>query len=273
MDRASQRPATDDLPTLPISGFVICQDEEAHIAACLRSLSVCREIIVVDSGSSDGTVAIVEAMRDEGLPIRLLHQAWLGYASQKQFALRQATEPWCLSLDADEHLDTDLRRSLAGLIAQGHVAGWRLRRLPSRLNGAGPPPRGVYAKPILRLVRREGAAFDERALVHEGIRVDGPVRTARKGLLRHDRDLPYPDQIRKEIGYARLRATERARRGLRPSIRRLLLNPVWAFVRLYLLHRWFLCGRYGFVQAASAAIYSFSAETMHFDEVRQRTEA
>jgi glycosyltransferase involved in cell wall biosynthesis len=256
---------------LPISGFVICQDEEQHIEACLRSLSSCREIIVVDSGSSDGTLAIVEKLRREGLPIVLLQQAWLGYASQKQFALRHATQAWCLSLDADERLDDKLQGSLADLIAaEADVSGWMLKRLPSAMGDARPPPNLVYAKPILRLVRRGGAHFDESALVHEGLVVAGAVRIAKRGLIRHERRLPFDEQLAKELRYARLKATERVARGRRPSLLRLLFNPAMYFLRLFVFHRWFLCGRAGFVHAVTGAIYSFSAETMHFELHRSR---
>ncbi len=261
--------------TLPITGFVICQDEEPTIVACLRSLSRCREIVVVDSGSTDSTVALIEALRDaEGLPIRLLHQPWLGYAAQKQFALDQATQPWCLSLDADERLDEAAQASLDDLIAAGpEVGGWLLGRLPSRMGDFGPPPRSVYAKPILRLVRREGTSFDAEALVHEGMRVPGTVRVSRTGLIRHERVLPFADQITKELTYARLKARERVLKGRRPSVLRLLANPALYFFRLYVLHRWFLCGRPGLVHAVTGAIYAVATEAMHFDEYAARSEA
>jgi glycosyltransferase involved in cell wall biosynthesis len=222
---------------LPISAFVICQDE------------------------------------DGGLPIRLMHLAWRGYAGQKQFALSQASQPWCLSLDADEQLDEALQDSLPTLIGvDAGTDGWRLRRRPSRIGTFGPPPEVVFAKPILRLVRN-GAHFDEAALVHEGLIVRGTVRTARIGLIRHDRQLAVADQLRKELGYARLKATERVMRGRRPSYLRLLVNPFLYFFRLFVLHRWFLCGHAGLVHAFYGAVYSFTAEAMHFELAARPTTA
>ena len=79
------------------------------IGACLASLDSCAEIIVVDSGSTDATLDIVRDFSARGWPIKLIERDWPGYAKQKQFALEQATQPWVLSIDADEWLDDALR--------------------------------------------------------------------------------------------------------------------------------------------------------------------
>lgn len=260
--------------TLPISAFVICQNEEAGIAACLESLRACAEIIVVDSGSTDRTIPIVEALRAQGLPIVLRHEDWRGYAGQKQFALEQATQPWCLNLDADEWLDETLQRELAPLVAaEETVAGWRLRRIPASLYGRRPIPRGIYPKPVLRLVRRGRARYDLAALVHEGFTIDGRIRDCRRGAIQHERRLAVEDQLRKELVYARLKATQRVKQGYAPSRLRLIFNPLVYFIRIFILHRWFLCGRVGFVHAVSAAIYAFETEAIHFELSRKRPDA
>jgi len=260
--------------TLPISAFVICRDEEAGIAACLESLRCCAEIIVVDSGSTDRTIPIIEALRARGLPIVLLHQEWLGYAGQKQFALDRATQPWCLNLDADEWLDETLQSQIAALLkAEETVAAWRLRRIPAALYGLRPLPRGIYPKPVLRLVRRGRARYDLAALVHEGMIVDGRVRDCKHGAIQHERRLGIEDQLRKELVYARLKATQRVNQGRAPSCWRLIFNPLIYFVRIFILHRWFLCGRVGFVHAVTAAIYAFATEAIHFELSRHRRDA
>src|ERR1700755_1619926 len=74
---------------LALSAAVICLNEAACIGKCLESLPDCSDIVVVDSGSTDATSAIVDDFVRRGLPIRFLHQPWLGYARQKQFALDQ----------------------------------------------------------------------------------------------------------------------------------------------------------------------------------------
>ena len=76
----------------------------------------CAEIIVVDSGSTDATLTIVRDFIARGWPIKLIERDWPGYAKQKQFALEQATQPWVLSIDADEWLDDELRGDLPRLL-------------------------------------------------------------------------------------------------------------------------------------------------------------
>ena len=161
-DRANPNPASPSPAPLPISATVICKNEEACIGKCLSSLKGLAEIVVVDSGSTDGTLAIVEDLSRRGLPIRLIHQPWLGYARQKQFALDQASSPWVLSIDADEWLDDDLRTELPRLIgAEDLIAGWQLRRTltlygrPAPVSLSDSPgkhvaPRPARARPLRR---------------------------------------------------------------------------------------------------------------------------
>ena len=85
---------------LPISGVVITKNEADRISRCLESMrGLCAELLVVDSGSDDDTVAVATT-----LGARVVHQDWLGYAAQKNHAMSLATQPWLLLLDADEWL-------------------------------------------------------------------------------------------------------------------------------------------------------------------------
>jgi len=256
---------------LPLSATVICRDEEACIGACLQSLSDCAEIVVVDSGSTDRTLAIVADFCARGFPIVLHERGWPGYAKQKQFALEQARENWVLSIDADEWLDEDLRAQLPELLAAPpEVGGWRLPRVLTLYGETEPPPPSVRPDPILRLVRREGARFDEDVLVHEGLVVAGDIRDATRGLLRHERGLRLDAQMPKEILYARLKAEQRIAAGKKPSVLKLVFNPPMYFFRIFVLRRVFLCGAPGFIHAMTGAIYSFMAEALHFQMARER---
>jgi glycosyltransferase involved in cell wall biosynthesis len=251
-------------PALPISATVICKNEEACIGKCLSSLEGLSEIVVVDSGSTDGTLAIVEDHQRRGLPIRLIHQPWLGYAGQKQFALDQAQEPWILSVDADEWLDDGLRASLPSLVAANEaIDGWELRRTLTLYGSLKPASLWTRPEHILRLVRRGRARFDASLLVHEGLIVEGGTEIARNGLLHHERGLPLDEQMKKEIVYARLKAEQRLERGRKPSRLKLLLNPPIYFLRIFFWNRFFLCGWAGVVHAATGATYSFMTEAMH----------
>jgi glycosyltransferase involved in cell wall biosynthesis len=265
-------PATDVLSTaavlgpkaLAASAAIICLNEAACIGKCLESLSDFAEIVVVDSGSSDATLAIVDEFRRRGFPIRLINQGWLGYARQKQFALDQAREPWVFSIDADEWLDDDLRASLPRLMAADEsVAGWKVRRSLTLSGRSKPVSRWTRPEHILRLVRRGRARFDPSLIVHEGLVAEGETPIARQGLLRHERSLPLDEQMKKEIAYARLKAEQRLKNGRKPSTLKLIFNPPIYFLRIFFWNRFFLCGRAGFIHAATGAMYSMMTEAIH----------
>jgi glycosyltransferase involved in cell wall biosynthesis len=254
------------------SAALICLDEAACIGKCLESLSGFAEIVVVDSGSTDGTLAIVDDFARRGFPIRLVRQPWLGYARQKQLALDLATEPWAFSIDADEWLDEDLRASLPHLMAADErIAGWKVRRSLTLYGQAKPVSRWTRPEHILRLVRRGRARFDPSLIVHEGLVADeGETPIARSGLLRHERSLPLSEQMKKEIAYARLKAEQRLKQGRKPSTLKLMFNPPLYFLRIFFFNRFFLCGAAGFIHAATGAIYSLMTEAIHRQLYRAR---
>jgi len=249
---------------LALSAAIICLNEAACIGKCLESLRDFAEIVVVDSGSSDATLAIVDEFMRRGFPIRLIKQAWLGYAGQKQFALDQATQPWVFSIDADEWLDDDLRASLPRLMtADPSVAGWKVRRSLTLYGRSQPVSRWTRPEHILRLVRRGRARFDPALIVHEGLTAEGETPIARQGLLRHERALPLDEQMKKEIAYARLKAEQRLQQGRKPSALKLMFNPPIYFLRIFFWNRFFLCGWAGFIHAAIGAMYSLMTEAIH----------
>jgi glycosyltransferase involved in cell wall biosynthesis len=259
---------SSDLPAggaLTASATIVCLNEAACVGKCLESLRGLAEIVVVDSGSSDATLAIVDEFARRGFPIRLINQAWLGYARQKQFALDQATQPWVLSVDADEWLDDELRAALPELLAADEsVAGWKVRRSLTLYGQSKPVSRWTRPEHILRLVRRGRARFDPALIVHEGLVADeGDTPIARQGILRHERSLPLSEQMKKEIAYARLKAEQRLKNGRKPSTLKLVFNPPIYFLRIFFWNRFFLCGWAGFIHAATGAMYSLMTESIH----------
>jgi len=269
------RPADSAAPgALAASATIICLNEAACIGKCLQSLDGFAEIIVVDSGSTDGTLAIVGEFARRGFPIRLIEQPWLGYARQKQFALDQAKEPWIFSVDADEWLDDDLRASLPRLMAADDaVSGWKVRRSLTLYGQSKPASRWTRPEHVFRLVRRGRARFDPALIIHEGLVADaGETPIARQGLLRHERSLPLNEQMRKEIVYARLKAEQRLKQGRKPSTLKLVFNPPIYFLRIFFWNRFFLSGWAGFIHAATGAMYSLMTEAIHRQLYYARTE-
>ena len=250
--------------TLPISAFIICQDEERFIEACIRSLHMCAEIVVVDSGSSDGTLDLLAALRDEGFPLKVISEPWRGYAGQKQFALEQCEQPWLLSLDSDERVSAKLAAALPGMIADGAADAWRVTRI-AYLAGYGFAPPSSYEGRFVRLVRRGKGHFNPADLVHEGITVDGAVKQAAQGGLLHFRPLPLEEQILKENKYSSLKAQMKHERGIAPSPWKMIFNPPLFFLRIFFGRGFWRCGWAGVVRAGTGAVYSFLTEAKRWE--------
>lgn len=195
-------------PPLPLSGVVITRNEGDRIARCVASLMpVCREVIVLDSGSDDATVAIAR-----GLGARVEHQDWLGFAPQKNAAIALASQPWVILLDADEWLQPAAQQRLRALFASDieYADVWQL---PRRTHFLGHAMRaGSFARePVERLFR----AHLRHAIrpVHEFLDTAGQ-RVARSDIrLEHDTARDADEYWRKLQGYARLWAEAQFARG------------------------------------------------------------
>jgi glycosyltransferase involved in cell wall biosynthesis len=120
----SARPG-DDKEKLPISACVITYNEEANIEDCLRSISFCEDIVVVDSFSTDRTLKISRAYTS-----RIYQHTYEGNITQKNFALDKVKYDWVLSLDADERASPELEREIRAEFARGFngCAGYLIRR-------------------------------------------------------------------------------------------------------------------------------------------------
>lgn len=257
---------------LGLSAFIIAQDEERYLANCIESLACCAEIVIVDSGSTDGTKALVDRYVAAGWPIRFVTERWRGYAGQKQFAMDLCTQPWLFNIDADERFDAALIAALPDLLAApADVAGWRIARRPY-LIGYGYTPSHVHERRNLRLIRRGQGAYDLAQSVHEGIVPTGAVRESAKGSLLHYRPLPIDEQILKENKYSSLKADQIIAAGKPPRRLKMVLNPPIYFLRLYLRTGLWRCGFPGFIQAMTGAVYSFLTESKIYqrDALRRR---
>ncbi len=171
------------------------------IERCLRSVDgLAASVIVVDSGSTDGTVDLCRSL---GAVVH--HHAWEGYARQKSFALSLATDcEWVLLLDSDESLEEDLRRGLRDAIerASAEVRGIIINR-KMWFEGAWLHRIG-FPDWVLRAGRRGALRVADRP-VHERVEADGAVIRA-AGVCRHDSWDGFCDAVSRNVAYARLGA-------------------------------------------------------------------
>ena len=235
--------------TAPVlSVILITHNEAANIGACLASVAFADELIVVDSGSTDGTADIA---RNAGAHVTVTPD-WPGFGAQKNRALALATGRWVFSIDADERVTPELAASIGRAVAadDAGVAGYEVSRL-SNFCGQWMHHGAWYPDRVLRLFKREAARFSDD-LVHERLIVEGPVARL-EGQLLHDSMPTLDDAIAKMNRYSAGRALDKVRAGKRGGLAAALSHGVWAFVRCYLLRRGFLDGRLGFVLAVYVA--------------------
>lgn len=249
---APPRTAAIDAPSpLPrLSACIIAFNEADRIGDCLASLAFCDEIVVVDSYSSDATVAIAQAAG-----ARVLQRAFDGFRSQKQYAVEQASHDWVLCLDADERVGDALRASIESARARGFAdaAGYRFARL-SEYFGRFLRHGNAYPDRVLRLFDRRRGGWRGKREIHEAASVDGAVATLPGDLIHY----PYrslEQQLAKTERYARMMAEHEHARGKRATLAKLVLAPAWRFWRGYVLRAGFLDGWHGLVYAYVRANY------------------
>jgi glycosyltransferase involved in cell wall biosynthesis len=233
-----------------VSVTLICVNEAAHIEAALQSVAWADEIVVVDSGSTDGTVDI--ARRFAGT---VVVREWPGYAAQKEHAASLAAHDWILSIDADERVSPELAAEIRGILErEPREAAFRIPRM-TRHFGRWMRTTDAYPDYQVRLYDRRRAHW-KPLQVHESVAADGPVGTLRNDLL-HEGDETIARRKTKLRHYARLSAGEMHRAGRRGGALALLLHPPAAFLRSYVLRRGFLDGRAGLRVSALQAYYVY----------------
>jgi glycosyltransferase involved in cell wall biosynthesis len=247
-----------------LSVVILAKDESDRLPPTLASVAWADEVLVADTGSTDGTPEVARAAgaRVESIP-------WEGWVVSRNRALALATHDWVLVLDADEHVSPALADAVRGALqAPGGAAGFRMPRL-SHFDGT-PIRHGTWwPDRKMRLGLRSRGLRAAGGRVHETIEVDGEVRDLAEPLLH----FPYrdvADAIRKATSYAQLAARDRFDRGQRGSVLSLLARPPLAFLSSWVLRRGFLDGRAGFEVALLHALWHFLRAFFLIEETRKR---
>jgi len=236
------------LPKVAVT--IITKDEAANIDACLASVAWADEILVVDSGSTDDTVA---RARTRGA--RVIVRDWPGYSEQKNFAAGEVACDWILSVDADERVTGALAAEVRARLATDPApAGFRIPRVTWHL-GRWIRTTDWYPDYQLRLYDRRRARWTTTR-VHESVEAEGEVGRLASDLEHYAyRDLAHHYATMDR--YTTLAAAEMHERGRRAGIIDLSLHPWAAFVRNYVIRRGFLDGLPGFIISVMNAYYVF----------------
>jgi glycosyltransferase involved in cell wall biosynthesis len=247
-----------------LSAVVTTLDNAATLDACLASLRFCDEIVLLDSGSTDGTLEIA---RRHGA--RIATQPFAGYGPQKQAAIDLAEGEWILLLDADESLTDDGSATILRELATPRADGYRLPRR-EWLFWRWPHP-ATRPNWQLRLFRK-GRGRMNMVPVHAAPVVDGNVIDL-DAPFRHYGEPRLADRVDKVNRYSS--GLLEPKRGKPVSFigLRLLLYPTLVFLKLYVGKRYFLNGWAGYFAARTQAFYAFLKYAKVLEATRDPGEA
>ncbi len=234
----------------PISAVLITRNAAAQLEPCLRSLTFCDEIIIVDSGSEDGTAALAQRFG-----ARVIRAEWRGFGPQKQFAVEQARNDWVLCIDADERVSESLREALVATLLSPRFMAYRFARC-NRFMGRYLRHGEGYPDWSLRLFHRAHARWSDDA-VHEKVVTTTGIGTLSGDLL-HDSAEDMEIYLAKQNRYTTLAARMALARGDRAGLGKLLLSPLFRFIKFYFLRLGFLDGVPGLVHILIGCQNSFA---------------
>lgn len=226
---------------LALSAVIITRNEGHNIQRCLRALQgLCSDVVVVDAESSDNTRELAQ-----DLGARVITRAWTDYSDQKNFANAQARGPWVLSLDADEELSAELKRSIVEACAQGLNGAYRMDRLTNYC-GTWVRHGGWYPDSKVRIFNRDHAHW-EGSHVHETLYLESGTHVhALKGDLLHYSYPTIASHQERIERYSSLHARKLHHAGKHAGLVKRYLSPVAKFVSGYFFQLGLLDGRAGF---------------------------
>ncbi len=233
----------------PVSAVIITLNVANVLEACLKSVAFADEIVIVDCGSNDATLDIAKTYTE-----RIVHQPWLGYGLQKQFAVRRAKHPWVLCVDADERISDALRASIERELAAPKFNAYEMPRC-NRFMGRWLRHGEGYPDYNLRLFHSKHAQWSDDE-IHEHVVAQGAVGRLEGDLL-HESEETLAQYLDKQNRYTTLQAKKLVDQGKTVTTAQLLLSPLVRFVKFYFLRRGFLDGVPGLVHIAIGCFNSF----------------
>ena len=236
---------------LPLSAFIIAKDEADRIARPIESvIDWVDEVIVVDSGSSDDTVAVAEK-----LGARVVHHDWRGYGPQKRYGEDQCRNDWLLNLDADEEVTPALAAEIRAKFADGsyrEADGWRIMIRDIYAHETAPAP-WAYGYHQIRLYDRRKGRFSD-STVHDTVRPQEGARLGKlSGIMAHRSIRSLDFQVGKYNRYSGMQVEDMRKRGRKLPKSRLLTEFPVSFFKAYFARKYRKYGWWGLILSINYA--------------------
>jgi len=241
---------TAQAPTLCIG--ILTMNEERRIRQCIQSAKFADQIVVVDSGSKDATIAIAQSL---GAQVHT-HADWQGFAEQRNRLLQYCKADYIFFLDADEVITPELQFEIQAAVKSDRQHVWETYWLEVAFGR--PLHRVLSRKSLPRLFRRD-LLLNFDGVVHEHANLsqpNTPRQQFKSPLLHYSRETIH-DSLKKLTQYAMLGAAKRAKKNRRGGVIRGLLSSFWMFMRLYFFKLAILEGGPGFLYSLFISLEFF----------------
>lgn len=247
---------------LPISVTLITLNEADRIEQAIHSVrDWVDEVIVIDSGSQDGTQAVAEAAG-----ARVIFNAWPGYGQQKRFAEDQAQNDWILNIDADERILAELRDEILSLFTSGTpAADGYFMAIHDRLYLTDQLSAYTPYNPV-RLYRKSRGRYSESPVHDRVIMQEGAKTTQLKGRVAHDSLRSFYHRIEKMNDYTEAQAADLLARGRKASRFRILTDFWTSFISGYFFRGYWRGGLMGFIYAMNFAYSRFLRQIKCYEQ-------
>jgi glycosyltransferase involved in cell wall biosynthesis len=239
------------MPT-PLTVLIPCKDERMNIRPCIESVAdLADEILIADSGSTDGTLDIVREIGG----CRIIERDYVYSADFKNWAIPQATHQWVMVLDADERVSPELAGEIRQVLAAGSedIDGYWMSYQCYFMGH--PVHYSRWGTDSIRLFRRDKSRYRDRR-VHAEIDLPDERLARFHGPLHHYSYWTYQEYIHKYDRYTTWGATDLHQRGRKAGAYDLLVRPFGNFLHRYLIRMGFLDGYPGLQLCMLQAFYS-----------------
>lgn len=237
---------------MKLSAAIMTFNEERNLERTLKALAdICDEIVIVDSGSTDKTKEIAEKYE-----ARFIYQPWLGYGKQRNAAIDNCSGKWILAVDADEELSPELKQKITEIInGNEDKKVYEINRL-SVCFGKKIKHGGWGTSYAVRLFLKTAGRFNDNT-VHESFVTQEEIFKIKENIYHHSY-LTLEDYFSKFNRYTTEGALEYYKKGKKASIGQVVFNPMYKFIRMYIIRLGFLDGIEGFLLASTSSMYSMA---------------
>jgi glycosyltransferase involved in cell wall biosynthesis len=236
-----------------ISGLAIVFNEEHNISELINNLNFVDELIIVDSFSTDKTVALIRSFEK----VKLIQNKFVDFTSQRNLALNNAKGDWVLFLDADERIPEKLKLEIIEIVQDSNSKDAYYFYRKFMFKGKPLNFSGWQTDKNFRLFKRDKAQYKNERLVHETLEVNGTIGILKNKLIHYSYN-NYGIYKRKMINYGKLRAIELFQTKTKITFFHSHFKPIYKFIYDYFIRLGILDGKKGiiicYLNALSVAI-------------------